>query len=202
MKKVAVYCRVSTQEQNVDSQLNAVKTYVERQGWKIVKTYKDEGVSGSQDNRDALNRLKKDCLKARRGWDGVVVYKFDRMARSSSHLLECLQLFHRHGIDFVSVTEGIDTSSSVGKMVYTFLSAIAEFERSIIQERVKSGMERAKREGRHVGRPRVGVDVERVMKLRRDGLGVRKIADKIGVSHMTIHNVLSSVKKGYEIVTV
>jgi len=132
MKKVIIYGRISSDEQNIESQLQAVRKYCKIQDWIISKEYIDKGISGSKDSRPSLDKLKADCKKGT--IQAVVVFKFDRIARSTSHLLECLNLFQRYGVDFVSVTEGVDTSTSVGKMVYTFLGAIAEFERSLIQE--------------------------------------------------------------------
>lgn len=202
MKNVIAYCRVSTSDQNVNSQLNAIRSYVELQGWRLKDVYLDEGVSGSKDDREALNRLKRDCSKQRRGWDGIVVYKFDRLARSTTHLLECLQLFQKHKIDFISTTEGIDTSTSVGKMVFTFLSAIAEFERSIIQERVISGMDRARKEGVIFGRPRKGFDVDEAIRLKSEGWSLRRIAEKLGVSYGTVNRVLKSVTKTCKMIAV
>lgn len=98
-KSVAIYCRVSTTDQNIETQIEAIKKFCDIQGWKIAETYKDVGISGAQDSRPDLDQLKKDCLG--RKFDIVVVYKFDRMARSVSHLLECLELFRKHGVDFM-----------------------------------------------------------------------------------------------------
>ena len=192
-KSIAVYGRISTLDQNVESQLLSVRKYCSNQDWTIGKEYIDEGVSGTKDSRLALDQLKADCMKGK--IRTVVCYKFDRIARSTSHLLECLSLFQRYGVDFVSVTEGVDTSTSVGKMVYTFLGAIAEFERSLIQERVKSGIQRAKDAGVHCGRPRKGFDVSEAIKLQSDGWSLRRIADKLGVSYGTVNRALKSVTK-------
>ena len=200
MKKVIIYGRISTDEQNIESQLQAVRKYCANQDWTISKEYIDKGISGSKDSRPSLDQLKADCKKG--AIQAVVVFKFDRIARSTSHLLECLNLFQRYGVDFVSVTEGVDTSTSVGKMVYTFLGAIAEFERSLIQERVKSGIQRAKASGVHCGRPRKGFDMSEAIQLQSEGWSLRRIADKLGVSYGTVNRALKSVTKTYQSITV
>jgi DNA invertase Pin-like site-specific DNA recombinase len=200
MKKVIIYGRISTDEQNIESQLQAVRKYCANQDWTITKEYIDKGISGSKDSRPSLDQLKADCKKG--AIQAVVVFKFDRIARSTSHLLECLNLFQRYGVDFVSVTEGVDTSTSVGKMVYTFLGAIAEFERSLIQERVRSGIQRAKASGVHCGRPRIGFEVSEAIQLQREGWSLRRIADKLNVSYGTVNRALKSVTKTYQSITV
>jgi DNA invertase Pin-like site-specific DNA recombinase len=200
MKKVIIYGRISTDEQNIESQLQAVRKYCANQDWTITKEYIDTGISGSKDSRPSLDQLKADCKQG--AIQAVVVFKFDRIARSTSHLLECLNLFQRYGVDFVSVTEGVDTSTSVGKMVYTFLGAIAEFERSLIQERVRSGIQRAKASGVHCGRPRKGLDVSEAIQLQREGWSLRRIADKLNVSYGTVNRALKSVTKTYQSITV
>ena len=193
MKRTVAYVRVSTHDQSVDTQLDAIRRHCSAQGISISEIYSDEGVSGAQDSRPSLDRLKADCSKCKVG--AVVVYKFDRLARSVAHLLSCLELFRRHGVDFISVSEGIDTSTPVGKMVFTFLGAIAEFERSLIQERVVAGVRRAKAEGVHCGRPRKGLDVGLAMKMREDGRSVREIAKAINTSSATVHRYLKAVSK-------
>lgn len=197
-KKVCCYCRVSTSEQSIGSQLEAIKKYCQNQEWEISKVFKDEGISGAKEDRPSLNQLKKDCLNQKRGWTAVVVFRFDRMARSTQHLLECLTLFQKHKIDFISINEGIDTSTSVGKMVFTFLAGIAEFERAIIQERVKSGLERAKGQGVRLGRPRIGFDVNEALKLKREGLSWKQLSKRIGVSSPTLRRILPPLLKNPE----
>jgi DNA invertase Pin-like site-specific DNA recombinase len=189
--KVAIYCRVSTNEQHVETQIASIQKFCEAQGWSIVETYQDVGVSGAQDSRPALDKLKKDCVKGK--FKAVVVFKFDRMARSVGHLLECLELFRKHGIDFISISEGIDTSTAVGRMVFTFLGAIAEFERSLIRERVTAGIARAKSEGVKLGRPRRGFDFAEAMRLKNSGLGYKQIARQLGVPRSSLHRYLRTL---------
>ena len=192
-KNVVAYLRVSTDEQNTGSQLDAIRRYCDNQSWTLKQIYEDKGISGAVDDRPALNELKKDCMTGK--FQAVIVFRFDRMARSTSHLLECLQLFNRYKVDFVSVSEGIDTSTAVGKMTFTFISAISEFERTIIRERVKAGVARAQAEGKHCGRPHKGFDMVEVMNLNRQGWSLRRIAQKQGVSYVTIYRTIKGVTK-------
>ena len=200
MKKVACYCRVSTNDQNVNSQLNAIKTYCQSQGWELAKIYKDEGISGAKDKRPALDELKSAIGRQRRGFSAVVVYKFDRMARSTSHLLECLEMFRRNQVDFISISEQVDSNSSAGKLLFVLLAGIAEFERNLIAERVQTGLKRVRMEGKILGRPRVGFDVGEAMKLRNEGWSLRSIGERLQVSYSTINRTLNSVSKTQDLV--
>ncbi len=191
MKRAAIYLRVSTSEQTTENQKLAIENYCKVQNWKISKVYDDSGISGAKDDRPGLNQLKKDCTK--KAFDVVIVHRFDRMARSTSHLLECLNLFQRYNVEFVSVSEAIDTSTSVGRMVYSFLAAIAEFERNLIKERVKAGIDRAQKTGIHCGRPRKGFDINKALELKRQGMGYKQIAKQFTVSHMTIYRYIKDI---------
>lgn len=193
MKRAAVYLRVSTTEQTVENQRLAVEQYCKLQGWNVAKVYEDVGISGAQDRREGLDALKADVAKGR--YDVVLVWKFDRLARSTTHLLETLSLFHRYGTDFVSVTEAVDSSTPAGKMVLTFLGAIAEFEREIIRERVVCGLERAKSEGVRLGRPRVGFDVNEAVRLKKGGRSWTQLAKQLGVSSATLRRILPPLLK-------
>ena len=189
-KRVIAYLRVSTVEQVVETQELAIRRYCEAQGWTLGEVYADEGVSGAIDHRPALDRLKADVIKGK--VDTLVVFKFDRLARSVSHLLQCLDLFRKHHVDFVSVSEGVDTSTSVGRMVYVFLSGIAEFERSLIKERTVAGLERARSKGKRLGRPRRGFDYSTAVDMRKQGMGFKQIADALKVPRTTVFRCLSS----------
>ena len=195
MQRVAIYTRVSTANgQTTENQSLAIQGYVERQqGWKVTKTYEDVGVSGAKHDRAGLDRLKADCRKGR--FNVVVVWKFDRMARSVAHLLETLELFREQDVDFVSVTEAIDTTTAAGRMVLTFLGAVAEFEREIIRERVRAGLERAKANGVKLGRPRVGFDVNEAVRLKQSGYSWPKLAKRLGVSSATLRRTVSPLLK-------
>jgi DNA invertase Pin-like site-specific DNA recombinase len=184
-KRAAIYTRISTGEQNADLQTHELPEFCERRGWSLAldATYSDV-MTGAKDRRPALDRLMAD---ARRGkFDVVAVWRFDRFARSTSHLLRALEEFAALGIDFVSVTEAIDTSTPAGRMVFTVLGAVAELERSIIRERVVAGQRAAKKRGVKFGRPSVAVDAAKVRKLRGDGLSWRAIAAEIGVPKDTL----------------
>ena len=188
MKKIVMYTRVSTNDQSTESQELAIRKYCEHNGWNVHKIYSDHGISGAKDSRPQLDQLKKDVIKGK--IDCLVVFKFDRIARSTSHLLECLKLFQKHEVDFVSVTEGIDTSTPIGQMVFTLISAISEFERSIISQRVKAGIAKAKDSNTPLGRPRKAFDVQKAIQLRQDGQSYRQIAEVLNVSKSQIQRQL------------
>ena len=191
--KAAIYARVSTGEQNSETQLTALRHYCQGRGWEIHNEYVDEGISGSTPFRPQLDLM---MQHARYGWFKVLlVWKFDRLFRSVPHMLEALDRLRTLEIDFVSMTENIDTSTAAGKMTFTFLAAVAEFEQSLIRERTLAGMARAKAEGKQIGRPRVEVDVTRAVELWKDGKGlsVRKIAAELGCRPTT---VFAAIKKG------
>jgi DNA invertase Pin-like site-specific DNA recombinase len=182
-KRCALYLRVSTGDQNADLQRNELVEYCQWRRWEIVETYSDT-LSGAKDRRPALDRLMAD---ARRGkFDCVAVWRFDRFARSTSHLLRALEEFQSLGIDFVSLRESIDTSTATGKMVFTVLAAVAELERCTIRERVMAGQKAAKRRGVRFGRPSVEVDTDHVLKLRKEGLSWRAVAEATGVPKDTL----------------
>ena len=183
MKRAAVYVRISTTEQNPDLQNHELPEYCQRRSWQVAELY-DDRVSGGKDRRAGLDRLMADAR--RRKFDVVVVWKFDRFARSTSHLLRALEEFSALGIDFVSVTEAIDTSTPAGKMVFTVLGAVAELERSIIRERVIAGQKAAKRRGVKFGRPVVAVDAGHVARLRSNGLSWRAISEQTGLAKDTL----------------
>jgi DNA invertase Pin-like site-specific DNA recombinase len=141
-------------------QTRELQEYCERRGWKVSGEYVDEGISGAKDSRPELNKLMADAH--RRRFDAVVVWRFDRFARSVSHLLRALDTFKALGVEFVSLSEQVDTSTPTGKMIFTVLGAVAELERSLIAERVKAGLRNARARGKRLGRPRVIVDAARI----------------------------------------
>jgi DNA invertase Pin-like site-specific DNA recombinase len=161
-------------------QTRELREYCERRNWKVTGEYVDAGVSGTKESRPELNRLMADAH--RRRFDAVVVWRFDRFARSVSHLLRALEAFKALGIEFVSLSEQVDTSTPTGKMVFTVLGAVAELERSLIAERVKAGLRNARAKGKRLGRPRVAVDAATVAALRAQGRSWREITVEMGIS--------------------
>src|ERR1700692_1649647 len=182
-KRVALYVRVSTGEQNADMQVNELGEYAQFRKWQTVETYSDK-MTGAKDKRPALDRLMADAKRGK--FDVVAVWRFDRFARSTSHLLRALEEFAALGIDFVSLRESIDTSTPTGKMIFTILASVAELERSTIRERVIAGQRAARRRGVRFGRPTVEVDTDHVLKLRKGGLSWRDIAEETGVPKDTL----------------
>ena len=188
--RVAIYARVSTQDQSTESQLLDLRKYVSERGWHSFKEYTDNGVSGTTDSRPALNQLMNDARKRR--FDMVLVWRFDRFARSTRHLINALEEFKNLRIDFVSYQENIDTSSPLGSAIFTIISAVAQLERDIIAERVKAGLRKAVANGKKLGRPKLDVDVEEIHRLRAKGLSLRDIAKATGISRTTVSDLLNS----------
>jgi DNA invertase Pin-like site-specific DNA recombinase len=190
--RAAIYARVSTinHGQDVTLQTRELQQFAKARGWEIAGEYIDAGVSGTKDSRPELNRLIADAHKRR--FDVVCVWRFDRFARSVSHLLRALETFKALGIDFVSFSEQMDTSTPAGKMVFTVLGAVAELERSLIVERVRAGLRNARAKGKTLGRPRVVVDAARVGHLRAQGCSIREIAETLSVSRSLVHKTLTN----------
>ena len=188
MKKVAIYGRVSTKEQDPESQLLDLRKYVKLRNWAIYQEYVDWGVSGAKESRPALDKLMKDARK--RKFDILLVWKFDRFARSTKHLVTALEELEGLGIDFCSYEDSIDTSTNHGKLVFTIMGAIAEFERSLIRERVLAGLRRAKENGVRLGRPSLEVDIEKMKELALNGNSIREIAKQMGISKSLVHKTL------------
>jgi DNA invertase Pin-like site-specific DNA recombinase len=186
--RAAIYARVSTSNNGQDPrvQTRELAEFCERRRWTLVE-YVDIGISGTKEKRPALDRLMADAHK--RKFDVLVVWKFDRFARSVSHLLRALETFHALGIEFVSLSEQMDTSTPTGKMVFTVLGAVAELERSLIVERVRAGLRNARAKGKRLGRPRKIVDVGRITALRAQGLSLRAIASELGVGVGTLYRI-------------
>ena len=194
-QRVAIYARVSTTNhgQDVSMQTRELRQFAEARGWHIAGEYIDEGVRGAKDSRPELNRLMADAHKRR--FDIVCVWRFDRFARSVSHLLRALETFKALGIDFVSFSEQMDTSTPAGKMVFTVLGAVAELERSLIVERVRAGLRNARAKGKKLGRPRVTVDAARISRLRASGASWQTITRQLGISAGTAKRAFYSLSK-------
>ena len=187
--RAAAYHRVSRQDQNPQLQQDEVADLIERRGWQRVRSYTDEGVSGSKDRRPELDKLMADAR--RRRFDLLVVWRADRLFRSLRHMVTTLDELSALGIGFVSVTEPFDTSTPSGRLLLHLVSAMAEFERSILIERTRSGVAAAVRRGAVVGRPRAAFDVDAARELRRQGKPIRDVAKAMGVGVATIHRRLA-----------
>jgi DNA invertase Pin-like site-specific DNA recombinase len=200
--RVAIYARVSTVNhgQDVSLQTRELGQFAQARGWKVAGEYVDSGVSGSKDSRPELNRLMTDAHKRR--FDIVCVWRFDRFARSVSHLLRALETFKALGIDFVSYSEQMDTSTPAGKMVFTVLGAVAELERSLIVERVKAGLRNARAKGKRIGRPAADVDASQIALLRTHSVSWREIARRLGVSARTARRAFAARGKTLSLQTV
>jgi DNA invertase Pin-like site-specific DNA recombinase len=185
MMRAAIYARVSTSNhgQDVTMQTRELREYCERRGWTVAGEYVDSGISGTKEKRPELDRLMAEAH--RRKFDVVAVWKFDRFARSVAHLLRALDTFRVLGIEFVSLSESLDTATPAGRMVFTVLGAVAELERSLIVERVKAGLRNARAKGKRLGRPRKVLPDSRIASLRARGCSWRTIARQVGCSART-----------------
>jgi len=186
-KVAALYARVSTLDQNCEVQLQDLRRYA-GQRFAQYREYIDLGVSGAQRHRPQLDALIKDAHK--RLFDVVLVWKFDRFARSLKHLIESLDEFNSLGVDFISYTEGIDTTTPTGQLLFHIVGAVAQFERDLIAERVRAGMAHARAMGKRIGRPRAPVDGAAVSRLRAEGHSLREIAHTLNVPVSRVRRVL------------
>lgn len=193
--RAALYARVSTANNGQDPsmQTRELRECCQRRGWQIAGEYIDVGICGAKDRRPELDKLMQDAH--RRKLDVVAVWKFDRFARSVSHLLRALDTFRVLGIEFVSLSESLDTATPAGRMVFTVLGAVAELERSLIAERVRAGLRNARTKGKRLGRPRKTVDPARVAALRSEGLGWRSVAKQLGVGVGTLYRMAGGRSK-------
>jgi DNA invertase Pin-like site-specific DNA recombinase len=196
--RAAIYARVSTagNGQSPEMQLRELREYVAHRGWTLAGEYVDAGVSGSKESRPELDRLRADAK--RRKFDAVVVYRYDRFARSLRQLVNALEEFRSLGIEFVSLHEGVDTSTPNGRLVFGIFASIAEFERELIRDRVRSGLKNARAKGKVLGRPRVAVDIARIAQLRAKGASWRKVSRELGVSLGTARRALKTCAKTRE----
>jgi DNA invertase Pin-like site-specific DNA recombinase len=185
-RRVAIYARVSTQDQDPQMQLRELRAYAKLRSFIVLHEFIDH-VSGATSERPELTKLWQSA-RARK-IDTVLVWKFDRFARSTKQLIDALEEFRHLGVDFISITEQIDTSSPMGKAMFTVISAIAEFERSLISERVRSGIAKARAQGKQHGRPTINADtIKEIKRLRRQKKSLNQIAKQLGVSHQTVAN--------------
>jgi len=191
-KKVVIYARVSTLDQTVDNQLIELRDHCSKMGWEIVKEYTDKGLSGtlSRNKRPALNAMIKDGY--RKKFDTVVCWDISRLGRSMKELVLFLSDMKDRGIGICSVRQGFDTSTSMGEIMFQFVGILSSWEREMIRERTLAGLERAKSEGKTLGRKKVTdkVITAKIIELRNEKKSIRKIATEVGVSRGTVSNVL------------
>ena len=191
MKKIAIYCRVSTNSQDTEIQVNECRAYAERCGYEIVEVYEDK-ISGmtSKDDRPELSRLLTDAFS--RKFTTVIVYSIDRLGRSLKHCLEILETLKAHRCDFVSIKQQLDTSSPTGQLMFNLLAVFANYERTMILERTALGRERAKARGVKFGRPsKMNSSVaEAVRLLREKGAGIKDIARSLEIGVGSVYQAL------------
>lgn len=183
MKRAAIYTRVSTADQHPETQLYDLREMAKQRGYEIVREYSDT-ISGAKSKRPGLDALMADARRHR--FDVVLVAAFDRVARSVRHFLEVLDELNRLNIEFISHRENIDTGGPLGRAIVVIVGAIAELERSLIVERVRAGMRRAKLEGRRIGRAPLDINREQVVRDRCSGLSLRQVAQKHGMSRASV----------------
>lgn len=192
--RVVLYGRVSTAEQSAAMQIEELRAYCVRRQWEVVEEFIDAGISGSKESRPALNRLLADAK--RRKFDAVLVYRYDRFARSLRQLVNALAEFDALGIHFVSLHEGVDTSTPNGRLVFGIFASIAEFERELIRGRVRSGLAAARARGQQLGRPRVTVDGARIVALRASRASWRAIEAETGMCRETLRRAFDGGQLG------
>jgi DNA invertase Pin-like site-specific DNA recombinase len=192
MKRAALYVRVSTVEQHPETQLRDLREYAQRRGLSIAGEYVDRGVSGSKARRPALDRMLSDAR--RRCFDALVVWSCDRLARSTKHFLGVLDELDSSGVQFVSLREAFDTTGALGRAFLGIVAVLGEMEKALLVERVKSGMARARAEGRQIGRARLDVNRQQVIADRRSGLSLTNVAKKHGISRASVCRLMNEAK--------
>jgi len=189
--RVGIYARVSTKDQSCELQLRDLRTYCTARGLAVAREYVDVGQSGAKDSRPELNALMADARK--RKIDLIIVWRFDRFARSTKHLLLSLEEFRSLGVQFISYNENIDTSSPLGQALFTIISAVAQLERDLIRERVTAGIRNARACGGRHGRPKSRINRRQILELKAVGLSIRQIAARLGVGYGTVRSRMGKV---------
>jgi DNA invertase Pin-like site-specific DNA recombinase len=193
MKRAALYARISTPDQHLETQLYDLRKLAAQRGYEIVHEFCDRGISGSKAKRPGLDAMMAD---ARRGeFSVVLVAAFDRVARSTKNFLEIVDELHELGIEFISAREAIDTSGPMGRMFITMVGSIAELERSLIVERIKAGMRRARMEGQRLGRAPLKIDRDALSRDRLAGMSLTDVAKKYRISRASVVRVAREAKQ-------
>lgn len=189
-RKAVIYTRVSTGEQNCENQLRDLKKYSDFRKWRIAGQFQDDAISGLKKKRPGLDEMMEQIRRGK--YDILLVWSYDRFARSASHLVTTLDELKNLGVDFCSYQQQIDTTSSLGTMMFTLFAGIAQLERDLISERTKAALARLKDSGTVLGRPKTYDDdlVDRVKRLRANGLSMRQIANTINKSAAWVHGAL------------
>ena len=189
---VALYARVSTDGQDPELQLAALRAHAANRGWVITEEFIDQGYSGSKEKRPALERLMKAAWAG--GLQAVLVWRFDRFARSVKHLIKALEEFRSLNLNFISLQEQFDTSTPIGQAMFTIIGVMAQLERDIIRERVRAGLAVAKARGTRLGRPSVRVNQEELRSLQTGGLSLHEMARQLHCSRSTVRRRLKEVQ--------
>jgi DNA invertase Pin-like site-specific DNA recombinase len=191
--RTALYARTSTHKQDTDLQLSELRDFADRAHYQIIGEFIDEGVSSGRGSRPKLEELM--VMARRRQVDVVLVWRFDRFARSTRELMNALEEFRRLNVDFISLREAVDTSTPAGRVLFAMIAAVAEFEREIIRERVRAGVAKARRQGKRLGRPPVYLDVGRARRLREAGRSWQMISKELKAPISTIRSRLAKKTK-------
>jgi DNA invertase Pin-like site-specific DNA recombinase len=192
--RIALYARVSTlNNQDPEMQLSELREYARRRGLQIVEEFIDQGVSGCKESRPALNRLMADAC--RRRFDAILVWKIDRFGRSLKHLVNAPAELAALGVAFISLRDNLDLSTPSGRLMFQIIGAMAEFERALIQERVRAGLRNARAKGKRLGRPRVVVDATRIANLRAQGRSWAEIVTEMRIGKGTAQRALAGLPK-------
>jgi DNA invertase Pin-like site-specific DNA recombinase len=198
MKKIVIYVRVSSPDQHVESQLYDLRELAAQRGFEVVHEYEDRGVCGQKARRPGLDAMMSDAR--RKKFSVVLVAAFDRIARSTKNFLQIVDELDSLGIEFISRREGVATGDAMGRLFVTIISAIAELERSLVVERVKSGMRRARLEGRQIGRARLDVDRQQVVQDRRCGMSLTLVAKKHSISRASVCRLMKEANSNSSLV--
>ena len=182
--KIALYARISTDEQNPEVQLQALRGHATNRGWTVTEEFVDHGYSGAKERRPALDRLMKAAWTGQ--FQAVLIFRFDRFARSTKHLITALEKFQSLNINFISLQEQFDTSTPIGHAMFTIIGAMSQLERDIIRERVMAGLAHARTRGVRLGRPVASAKPDEVLDLKQQGLSVPEIATRLHCSRSTV----------------
>ena len=190
IKRIAIYARVSTIDkgQDPETQLAQLRQYAQNRNFKVIGEFVDYASGTNQDR--AQYKLMMDAAKKRK-LDVVLVWRYDRFARSTQALVNAMKDFQSSGIDFISYQENIDTTSPAGELVFHVMASLAQFESSLISQRVKAGMARARAQGKHIARPPIPIEQQhKIFKLKKQGLSMNKISKQLGIAYGTVYNYL------------